>query len=77
MKLTSPITSSQIRAARALLGWSGSRLAQESGVHVVTVSRLENGANVQPLHTGAIRAALEKGGVDFLPHEGVALVVPK
>ena len=46
-------------------------------MHVVTVSRLENGANVQPLHTGAIRAALEKGGVDFLPHEGVALVVPK
>ena len=33
------IASSQIRAARALLGWSGQELADKSGVGVATLRR--------------------------------------
>jgi transcriptional regulator with XRE-family HTH domain len=35
------ISNLQIRAARALLGWSQQRLAHEAGVSAITVKRLE------------------------------------
>jgi transcriptional regulator with XRE-family HTH domain len=35
------ISNLQIRAARALLGWSQQRLAEEAGVSAITVKRLE------------------------------------
>ena len=35
------ISNLQIRAARALLGWSQQRLADEAGVAAITVKRLE------------------------------------
>ena len=35
------ISNLQIRAARALLGWSQQRLADEAGVSAITVKRLE------------------------------------
>ena len=35
------ISNLQIRAARALLGWSQQRLADEAGLSAITVKRLE------------------------------------
>jgi transcriptional regulator with XRE-family HTH domain len=35
------ISNLQIRAARALLGWSQQRLAEEAGLSAITVKRLE------------------------------------
>ena len=35
------LNASQIRAARALLGWSGSKLSAMSGVGVTTIRRYE------------------------------------
>jgi len=63
----------QIKAGRALLGWSQSDLASESGISEPTIARLESvdgelggrEATVQ-----RIRAALEKGGIQFIEENG-------
>lgn len=62
------ISNLQIRAARALLGWSQARLAEAAGVSVVTIKRLE--ASEQPFHArdrtvAKVRAAVEAAGVSF------------
>lgn len=59
----------QIKAARALLGWTASDLAEKSGVSYPTVQRLD--ATKGPVGgrhetVEAIRKALEAGGVQFL-----------
>ena len=59
----------QIRAARALLGWSQSVVAERAGVHVNSVKYWERrGASVQREETGlkAIREALEGQGIEFV-----------
>ena len=63
------ITNLQIRAARALLGWSQARLADEAGVSVITIKRLE--ASDEPFHARydivmKVQGAVERGGVEFL-----------
>ncbi|MFK4582886.1 helix-turn-helix domain-containing protein [Bradyrhizobium ottawaense] len=63
----------QIKAARALLGWSQDDLATQSGVSVPTVKRLEaaDGDVGGRAETGdALVAALEKAGVEFIPENG-------
>jgi transcriptional regulator with XRE-family HTH domain len=63
------LTGSQIRAARALLGWSSQQLADRSGVHYATVSRAEQTDDVPSMRTASLRAlqtALEAGGIIFL-----------
>lgn len=63
------ITSSQIRAARALLRWSSADLAEQSGVGSATIKRLEvmDGVPAGQVRTlMAIRDALESGGVEFV-----------
>ncbi|WP_131872433.1 MULTISPECIES: helix-turn-helix domain-containing protein [unclassified Bradyrhizobium] len=63
----------QIKAARALLGWSQDDLANQSGVSVPTVKRLEaaDGDVGGRAETGdALVAALEKAGVEFIPENG-------
>ena len=63
----------QVKAARALLGWSQSDLAKASGVSHPTVMRLEaaEGALGGRASTGdAIRVALEAAGIVFLPENG-------
>ena len=59
----------QIKAARALLGWSATELAERCGIGSATVKRyeLQDGypkATVQNL--AAIQAVFEKSGVEFL-----------
>jgi transcriptional regulator with XRE-family HTH domain len=66
------IAAAQVRAARALLGWSQTKLAQMAGVPLPTVERLEIGAP-DPIADKAIdklRGALEAGGVVFIPKDG-------
>jgi transcriptional regulator with XRE-family HTH domain len=81
-----PLSAEQIRAARALLGWSQSDLADRTLLGMRTVKRAEAGDRLTAAADLSIRRALEQAGVAFLgPDEvvgleviaGVALVVPK
>lgn len=63
----------QIKAARALLGWSQEELAAEAQISIPTVKRLE--ARDGPLggrsETGdKIRKALQVAGVEFIDENG-------
>lgn len=63
------LTGSQIRAARALLKWSGRELAERCGVSYPALQRAEavdDMPNMQTRNLAAIKAALETGGVIFL-----------
>jgi len=72
------ITSDQIRAARALLRWSGKDLAEKTGLGFSTLMRLEvldgvPGAQAKTLET--IQKVFEKAGVEFIgtPEEGAGV----
>jgi ribosome-binding protein aMBF1 (putative translation factor) len=78
------ITSDQIRAARALLGWSANELARESNVGVATVRRFEVVAGVpsgQVRILEALKVAFEEAGVEFIgspdDRPGVRLKEPR
>ena len=65
------VSLAQLRAARAMLGWTADDLGQRSGVHRHTVRKLELGkAAPQRGTVSRIIAALEAGGVKFVG-EGV------
>ena len=66
------IESSQIKGARAMLDWSQQTLADESGVSLPTVKRIESdGPGRSSLDTiRAIKSALETAGVEFIPENG-------
>ena len=67
------LTPGQMRAARALLGWSGDKLAEASQVSLITIRRAETakeGINMTRANMAAIRAALEAAGVEFIPENG-------
>ena len=63
------ITVAQLRAARALIGWSQPELAERSGVGIATVRRME-GARGLPKTTAEnvwkVQQALEGAGVVFI-----------
>ena len=66
------LTSSQIKAGRALLGWSQPALAQASGVSLPTVVRMESQlgpGRSSAANVDAVKAALEDAGVIFLDPE--------
>lgn len=61
--------SPQIRAARALLGWSAANLADKCGITTRTVQRLEacDSLGEQRASTYAkVRALLEAHGIEFI-----------
>ena len=63
------ITTSQIRAARALIRWSATELAIKSGIGVSTIKRLEVMDGVPAINIStmvAIQAALESAGIEFI-----------
>jgi predicted transcriptional regulator len=58
----------QIRAARALLGWSQQELADKAIVSLNALARLESGKVDSRVSTArAIELALIKAGIEFLP----------
>lgn len=63
------ITVAQLRAARALIGWSQPELAERSGVGVATIRRME-GSRGLPKTTAEnvwkVQRALEAAGVVFI-----------
>jgi DNA-binding XRE family transcriptional regulator len=61
------LTPQQLRAARALLGWSREKLAEESGVPLPTLHKIESGKTDPKLTTaGKLRLTLEDAGVIFV-----------
>ncbi len=64
------ITARQIKAARALLGWSQQALADKAIVSLNAVTRLERGQVDSRLSTlRAVEHALIKGGIELIPAE--------
>lgn len=62
----------QLRAARALLGWSQTQLAAKAGLSLPTVKRVERagGPRVSDAARYALKAALEGGGIEFIHENG-------
>ncbi len=63
------ITSGQIRAARALLRWSGKDLAEKSGIGFSTIMKMESDVGVPNSNFKtfeAIKKAFEDEGVEFI-----------
>jgi len=63
------LTSEQVRAARSLLRWEQSKLADASGVSLPSIKRLETqpGPLAAQMRTvAAIRSTLEAAGVQFV-----------
>ena len=48
------LSSSQIKAARALLGWSGTDLADKSGVGITTLRRYELQEGIPSANTNVL-----------------------
>jgi len=67
------LTSELIRAARALLRWEQRQLAEASSVSLPTIKRLEAKPGLFVAHgstMAAIRAALERAGIQFIEENG-------
>lgn len=65
-------TIEQIRAARALIGWSQGDLAEHAGLSQTGIARIENGTNQPNSSTIAkITGAFDKADVEFIGETGV------
>jgi transcriptional regulator with XRE-family HTH domain len=68
-----PLTSFQIRAARALVKWSAEDLARRSSVSLRTIRRAElsdRQTSMTAPNDLAIRSAFELAGVEFIDENG-------
>ncbi len=66
------ISVEQLRAARGLLGWSQSQLADRAGLSLPTVKRVETGKgpHVSDEARQKLKNALEAAGVVFIQENG-------
>src|SRR4029079_15656293 len=67
------VTTREIKAARALLGWSQEDLAARSGVYEPTVARLESVDGVlggRATTVQKIEEALQAAGIEFIDENG-------
>jgi len=78
------LSSSQIRAARALLGWSGTDLAEKSAVGITTLRRYELQKGIPSANTSVLltlKNTLENAGIEFtgdpLVNPGVTLRIKR
>ena len=78
------VSSSQIKGARAMLGWSAIELANRSGVGSASIKRYEVQDGVPVANTKnlmSIRNALEEAGIEFtgdpLVNPGVTLRIKR
>ncbi len=63
----------QLRAARALIGWTAQDLATASSVGVATIRRAElkdGETGMTAPNVAAVRSALEAAGIEFIPENG-------
>ena len=72
------ITSGQLKAARALLGMTATKLAELSGVAYTTVVRMESSEGIpsgQVKTLDSVQKALEEAGIEFIgsPEEGAGV----
>lgn len=72
------ITSAQIRAARALLGWSRDQLSKQSGVGISALMRLEGAEGVPSGNIktfDSVQKAFESAGIEFIgtPESGAGV----
>ena len=70
---TKPLTSDQLRAARALLRWSADELSRRSSVSLRTIRRAEVAEQHMTMTTAnnlAVRRALEDADVEFIDENG-------
>jgi transcriptional regulator with XRE-family HTH domain len=68
------ITPMQIRAGRALLGWTQKQLAEATGLASATILSIENKtSNMSDSSAELIFKALTDGGVHFIGNTGVSL----
>ncbi|MGC1236251.1 MAG: helix-turn-helix transcriptional regulator [Xanthobacteraceae bacterium] len=66
-----PVTSAQLRMARAALDWSVRDLAEAAGVHRNTVTNIETGRYAGDAETvAALVGALKRAGVEFIAENG-------
>ncbi|ODT86360.1 helix-turn-helix domain-containing protein [Phenylobacterium sp. SCN 70-31] len=73
------LTAAQIRAARALLGWSQPVLAKASGVSLPTIVRMEGAVGPgrsSAANVDAVWRALENAGVMFLEGDDAGALGP-
>jgi proteasome assembly chaperone (PAC2) family protein len=71
--MANPLTSAQLRAARALVRWSAEDLARHSAIGVTTIRRAElteNETSLTAANNQALRRALESAGVEFIDENG-------
>jgi transcriptional regulator with XRE-family HTH domain len=70
-------TIDQLRAARGLLGWSQSELAERAGLSLPTVKRLEGGFGPRVSDDAQIKLqkAIESAGIEFIDENGGGLGV--
>jgi transcriptional regulator with XRE-family HTH domain len=66
-----PVTSAQVRMARAALNWTVRDLAQATGLHRNTITNIEVGRYAGDPETLAILAkVLTRAGVEFIDENG-------
>ena len=67
------MTGRQLRAARALLGWSAERLAEDCMIGINTIRRAEamtGEVKMTAANARAVQRSLEEAGVEFIPENG-------
>src|SRR5262249_29469575 len=72
-KAIKPLTSAQMRAARALIRWTAEDLARETSLSVTTIRRAElteGATSMTKANDLAVRRALEDAGVVFIDGNG-------
>lgn len=59
------VTAAELRAGRALLGWTREQLAERSAVDIAEIARLEDGPVTEGEAVAALVQALGEAGVEF------------
>ena len=73
-----PVTSAQVRMARAALNWTVRDLAEATGLHRNTITNIEVGryaGNQDSLEQS--ESVFRNGGIEFLVDNGVRLLKPE
>ena len=73
-----PVTSAQVRMARAALNWTVRDVAKATGLHRNTIMNIEIGRYGGTRDSlGLIERAFQKAGIEFLPQSGVRFHEPE